>query len=175
MALFIRFIGTLSRLCGIVAALMVLVSVIVVCQMVWVRYVLEASSVWQTEFVTYLLIAATFIGSPYVLLTRGHVNVDLLPMYLGHRMRLLLAYLAAGLALVFCLLVTWYSAELWYEAWDNGWLSETVWRVRMWIPYAAMPIGFAVMSLQYVADILALATGRDMPFGISPEQRVMGD
>lgn len=175
MALFIRFIGTLSRLCGIVAALMVLVSVLVVCQMVWVRYVLEASSVWQTEFVTYLLIAATFIGSPYVLLTRGHVNVDLLPMYLGHRMRLLLAYVAALLALVFCLLVTWYSAELWYESWDNGWLSETVWRVRMWIPYAAMPIGFAVMSLQYVADILALATGRDMPFGISPEQRALGD
>lgn len=175
MALFIRFVGLLSRLCGIVAALMVLVSVVVVCQMVWVRYVLEASSVWQTEFVTYLLIAATFIGSPYVLLTRGHVNVDLLPLYIGHRARLALAYVAAIVALTFCLLVTWYSGELWYEAWHNDWLSETVWRVRMWIPYAAMPIGFGIMSLQYIADILALATGRDMPFGISPEQRAVGD
>ena len=169
MAAFIRVVGFLSWVCGIVAALMVLTSVLVVCQMVWVRYVLEGSSIWQTEFVTYLLIAATFIGSPYVLLTRGHVNVDLLPLYLGHTARMLLAIIAAAVALVFCLLVTWYSAELWHEAWRNEWLSETIWRVRMWIPYAAMPIGFGIMSLQYVADILALATGRDMPFGISPE------
>lgn len=175
MVAFIRLVGLLSRLCGIAAALMVLISVLVVCQMVWVRYVLEASSVWQTEFVTYLLIAATFIGSPYVLLTRGHVNVDLLPLYLGHRARLVLAFVASLVALVFCLLVTWYSFELWYESWRKEWLSETVWRVRMWIPNAAMPIGFGIMSLQYVADILALATGRDMPFGIDPEQRAMGD
>ena len=175
MASFIRFVGFLSRLCGIAAALMVLISVVVVCQMVWMRYVMEASSYWQTEFVTYLLIAATFVGSPYVLLTRGHVNVDLLPLYLGHKARLVLAYVAAAFALSFCLLVTWYSIEFWYEAWENEWLSETVWRVRMWIPYAAMPIGFTVMSLQYVADILALATGRDVPFGIRPEQRLVGD
>ncbi len=175
MTAFINLVTRLSRLCGVVAALMVLVSVIVVCQMVWVRYVLEGSSIWQTEFVTYILIAATFIGSPYVLLTRGHVNVDLIPLYVGHRVRLVLAFLAALISLVFCLIITWYGYRLWHEAWVNNWYSETVWAVRLWIPYAAMPIGFGLLSLQYVADILSLATGRDMPFGITPEQEVRGD
>jgi len=76
---FIRLVTALSRLCGVLAALMVLTSVLVVCQMVVTRYGLRASTTWQTEFVTYLLIAATLIGSPYVLLTRGHVNIDLIP------------------------------------------------------------------------------------------------
>lgn len=166
MRAFYKLVANLSRLCGIAAALMLLLAVLVVCHMVWVRYVLEGSSIWQTEFVTYLLIAVTFIGSPYVLLTRGHVNVDLLPLYVGPRTRFALALIASGISLAFCLIVTWYGFEFWWEAWDNRWLSETVWAVRLWIPYASLPIGFAVLSLQYVADILALLTGDEPPFGI---------
>lgn len=169
---FIQFVCRISKLSGIIAAGMILVSVLVVCQMVVVRYVLHASSIWQTEFVTYLLIASTFIGSPYVLLMRGHVNVDLLPLYLNHRWRFVLAMFAALLSLAFCLLMTWTGYELWYEAWDNTWYSDTVWAVRLWIPYLAMPIGFAILSLQYLADILSLITGRDMPFGIAPEKNL---
>ena len=63
---------------------------VVVCQMVFVRYVLNQTTIWQTDFVTYSLVAATFIGSPYVLLTRGHVNVDVLPL-LSRPARALLA------------------------------------------------------------------------------------
>jgi TRAP-type C4-dicarboxylate transport system permease small subunit len=48
---------------------------LVTCQQVFMRYVLNASTVWQTEFVTYSIVAATFLGSPYVLMRRGHVNV----------------------------------------------------------------------------------------------------
>ena len=166
---FIRFVAWLSRFCGVIAAIMILVSVLVVCQMVFLRYVLEVSVIWQTEFVTYLLIASTLLGSPYVLLTRGHVNVDLLPMYIKHRARLVLALTASLLSLVFCLVVAWTGYQLWYEAYDNGWLSDTVWAPRLWIPYLAMPIGFGILSLQYIADILSLVTGRDMPFGISAE------
>ena len=55
--------------------------------MVFVRYVLNQNTIWQTDFVTWSLVAATFIGSPYLLLTRGHVNVDVLPLYLGPRAR----------------------------------------------------------------------------------------
>ena len=63
------------------------------------RYVLNQNTIWQTDFVTYSLVAATFIGSPYVLMTRGHVNVDVLPHYLGSARRYLArARFAADLA-----------------------------------------------------------------------------
>jgi len=166
---FIKTVSLLSRACGVAAALMLALAVFVVCHMVWVRDVLEASSSWQTEFVTYLLIAATFVGSPYVLLLRGHVNVDLLPIYLGKRGRFALALFAYLSSLVFCVIIAWLGYELWYESWDNGWLSDTVWEVRLWIPYVAMPLGFGIMSLQYVADIACLLTGREAPFGMAEE------
>lgn len=167
MKLYIQFVARISWLCGIVAAGMILLSVVVVCQMVWVRYVMEASSIWQTEFVTYLLIAATFVGSPYVLLTRGHVNVDLIPMYLKYKWRLRLALFASVLSLAFCLLITWLGYKFWHEAWEANWVSDSIWEVRLWIPYASLPFGFAVMSLQYIADILSLLRGDEMPFGLA--------
>ena len=169
MKAYIKFVSELSKLCGIAAAAMIVISVLVVVQMVWIRYVLEESSIWQTEFVTYLLIAATFIGSPYVLLTKGHVNVDLVPLYVSHKWRFALAMFASVLSLSFCLLLAWTGYEFWYEAWEADWVSDSIWEVRLWIPYFSMPFGFAVLSLQYIADIISLIRGDEMPFGISKE------
>lgn len=166
---YIRVVAALSRACGVTAAAMIVTSVLVVCQMVLLRYGMEASTYWQTEFVTYLLLAATFIGSPYVLLTRGHVNVELLPIYLGPRGRYALAMFAALFSLLVCLVIAWSGAELWWKAWQRQWVSDTVWSVQLWIPYLAMPIGFGVMALQYVADIYNLSSGREAPFGMPAE------
>jgi TRAP-type C4-dicarboxylate transport system permease small subunit len=166
MTFFIESVRNLSRLAGVIAALLIVAGALVVCHLVIVRYVLNESAIWQHEFVTFALIASTFLGSPYLLLTNGHVNVDLLPLYLGGRMRFALALLAAAISLAFCVLIAWTGFLWWEEAWTAGWRAETVWAPPLWIPYLAMPIGIGLLSLQYVADILALLTGRAAPFGI---------
>lgn len=171
MDLFVNTVKLLSRACGVVAAALLMAAVLVVCQMVVLRYFLNMSTIWQTEFVIYSLVAGTFIGSPYVLLLRGHVNVDLLPLYLGHRGRVALALLASLAALVFILVVMWTGYELWHEAWSGGWRTDTVWSLPLWIPYLPLPVGFGLLALQYVADIVSLLSGRDMPFGLDPEDR----
>ena len=168
---FVRAVKLVSQLCGVIAAALIGIGVLVVCQMVYVRYVLNQTTIWQTDFTTYCLIGATFIGSPYVLLTRGHVNVDVLPHYLGPRARFWLALFSAVIALAFSLVMTVLTFLFWQEAWDNNWVSDTMWRARLWIPYAAMPIGLGLLSLQYVVDLYNLLTGREPPFGMSGEHR----
>jgi TRAP-type C4-dicarboxylate transport system permease small subunit len=159
----------LSRLCGYVAAALIAVGVAVVCQMVFVRFVLNENTIWQTDFVTYSLVAATFIGSPYVLLLRGHVNVDVLPLYLSPRPRFWLAVVSMLIALAFCIVLATLTTQYWLEAWNQRWLSNTMWRVRLWIPYASMPIGLWILTLQYVVELLFLLSGREPPFGIVKE------
>jgi TRAP-type C4-dicarboxylate transport system permease small subunit len=148
-----------------VAAVLVASAIVVVCQMVVVRYLLNGSAVWQTDYVTFALVGATLVGSPYVLLVRGHVNVDLLPLHLGSRGRLILALLASSGGLLFSAVLAWTGWELFHEALAGGWRTDTVWELPLWIPYLALPIGAGLLALQYVADLLALATGRQMPFG----------
>jgi TRAP-type C4-dicarboxylate transport system permease small subunit len=163
-----RFIGAVARLSqagGMVAAGLLLAAALVISEMVFIRYVLKASAIWQHDFVTFSLIGATFIGAPYVLLTRGHVNVDLLPLYLGPRGRFVLALVAALVTLVFCALLAAYGLRFWYQAWINDWLAETVWRPPLWVPYLAVPLGMGLLALQCLAQILGLVTGREAPFG----------
>lgn len=171
MASFVSSVRMISRLCGYVAAAMIVAGVVIVCQMVFVRYALGQSTIWQTDFVTYCLVAATFVGSPYVLMLRGHVNVDVLPQYLGPRGRWWLALLVGLLTLAFCVLITVLTFRFWHEAWTNKWVSDTMWRARLWIPYSSMPIGLGVLTLQCLADLFDLVAGRAPPFGIAAERR----
>lgn len=161
MDFFIRSVRNISELCGILAATLIGMAIVIVCQMVVMRYVLNASTVWQTEFVIYSLVASTFIGSPYVLLVKGHVNVDLLPHYLGHRGRFFLGIIANLLGLTFCSALAFIGFELFYEALINGWTTDTIWKLPLWIPYISIPLGIGILSLQYLADILAFLTGRE--------------
>ena len=163
---FVWVITRISQLCGIIAAGLIASGVVIVCQMVFVRYVLNQNTIWQTDFVTYSLVAATFIGSPYVLLTRGHVNVDVLPLYLGPRARFWLALASILMSLAFAVVMTVLTFNFWREAWENKWVSDTMWRARLWIPYVSMPIGLGILSLQYVAGLFNLLTGREPPFGL---------
>lgn len=167
---FNRFVRALSTVSGLFAACLIAAGVVVVCHMVFVRYVLNQNTIWQTDFVTYSLVAATFIGAPYVLMTKGHVNVDVLPIYLGARARFALALIAYGVSFAFCLIMTVLTFQFWHEAWASNWVSDTMWRARLWIPYGAMPIGLGILSLQYLADIINLISGREPPFGMTADQ-----
>src|SRR6056297_3149202 len=88
----LRVIGWMSQACGIVAALMIVVAVLITCQMIFIRFVLNDSTIWHTEGVTYMMIGATMLGLPYVQYLRGHVNVDLLPLMLPMGARKVLAF-----------------------------------------------------------------------------------
>src|SRR4051812_44189996 len=156
MDLFVRGITLLSQICGVVAAALIAASVVIVCEMVFVRYVLNENTIWQTDFVTFSIVAATFIGSPYLLLNRGHVNVDVLPLYLGQRGRYRLALASMLMSFAFCAVMTVLTFQFWQEAWDNNWRSESMWRGRLWVPYAAVPVGVGVVRLQYIAPVYQL-------------------
>jgi TRAP-type C4-dicarboxylate transport system permease small subunit len=166
---FLRGIRLISVACGVFAALLIAASVVIVCQMVFVRYVLNHNTIWQTDFVTFSIVAATFIGSPYLLLNRGHVNVDVLPIYLHQKGRYRLALASMLMGVSFCLVMTVLTFNFWHEAFENNWRSESMWRARLWIPYAAMPFGLGILTIQYVAEIIKLITGRELPFGLPPK------
>jgi TRAP-type C4-dicarboxylate transport system permease small subunit len=167
---YIRTIAFLSRVAGVAAAGLIGYAVLVICDMVIERYVLGLTTIWQIDAVTYSIVSATFIGSAYVLMTRGHVNVDVLPLHLGPRARYWLALFTIVLGLAFCVVLFVLTTRYWYEAWSKNWRSDTVWRVRLWIPYAAMPIGLGLLVLQYFAELFCLVTGRAPPFGIGEDR-----
>lgn len=162
----IKFIDLLSLICGVAAALMIFSAVMITCQMIWVRYVFNQSTIWQTETVVYLMISATLIGLPYVQSLRGHVNVDLVPMMLPQKARKVLCVTMLAVTILIIGIITVFSVEFFYLAFEKNWKSDSVWGVRLWIPYSSLPIGFGLFLLQLISDLIGVVTGEDQPFGI---------
>jgi TRAP-type C4-dicarboxylate transport system permease small subunit len=163
---FLRLVAALSTVAGWCSAAMIVAAVAITCQMIFIRFVLNGSTVWQTEAVIYLAIGATLIGLPYVQRLRGHVNVDLVPLALGPRARYAMALFTLSMSILMVAIILWYSYEFWHLTYERNWKSDTVWGVRLWIPYAALPIGFGLFLLQLVADLLAVILKIDKPFGL---------
>lgn len=163
----IRSIDILSQICGVAAALMIFSAVLITCQMIWVRYVFNESTIWQTETVVYLMISATLVGLPYVQLLKGHVNVDLVPMMLPLKVRRLLHVVTLVLSIAIIGIIAAFSVEFFYLAFEKNWKSDSVWGVRLWIPYLSLPLGFGLLLLQLISDLISVI--------IDDEQSLEGD
>jgi TRAP-type C4-dicarboxylate transport system, small permease component len=155
---FVAGVDNVSRLFGIVAGVLIAAAMIIVCQMIFMRYVFRAPTIWQTDFVVFSATAAIFLGAPYVLLRKGHVGVDVIETLASAPVRRALAILGAFLGLAFCTAMFVASAVYFHEAWEGGWTTATVWAPPLWIPLIPLPVGFGLLTLQYVAEILKLFT-----------------
>lgn len=167
--LFLRAVGWLSALCGIIAAFLIVGAIGLTCQMLYVRFWLGESTIWQTETVTFMMVGATLIGLPYVQRLRGHVNVDLIPLLLPLGVRKLLAIFVLLASLAVIGMMVWYGYEMFHTAYERNWTTDSVWGPKLWPIYLAVPVGLALLMLQLVADLVATIKGIEHPFSIEPE------
>lgn len=163
---YVQAVGNASRGFAIIATALIIASMLVVCQMIMMRYVFRHPTIWQTDFVVFSATAAMFLGAPYVLLKGGHVGVDVVEIVVGEGARSVLRVVASLLGLLFCiimLIATWIQ---FHEAWAGNWKHASVWAPPLWVPLAALPLSFAMLCLQYVAQILTLLTTSTAPASI---------
>ncbi|TFF27809.1 TRAP transporter small permease [Jiella endophytica] len=157
MRLYITVISAISRVLGVLAGAMLFSAVLSVSHMVFVRSVLGWSTVWQTEYTAYAIVAATFLGAPWVLIERGHVNVDILQLAAPRPLRTAMQVASALVSLLFVAMLAYAGWFYFEEAWSGGWTSDTVWAVPLWMPLLPMPVGTVMLALQYIAEIMRLA------------------
>ncbi|GAB1582746.1 TRAP transporter small permease subunit [Phyllobacterium phragmitis] len=167
---YILVVNNLSRALAVLATLLLIAAMLVVCQMIAVRYVFRMATIWQTDFVVFAATAAIFLGAPYVLLKGGHVGVDIVEMMVGGKTRRGLRIIASFLGLLFCVAMLVASSIHFHDAWAGSWKHASVWAPPLWIPLAALPLGFGMLCLQYIAEILKLFvnSGVAEPAGADP-------
>ena len=147
-----RYISTGS---AIIAVLMLFLACLVVTEMVYIRYFLGGSTVWETEFVVFSIVASTLLGSPYVLLTNGHVNVDIVPNAIGDK-KWILELISTFFSFVFILALTVGSWEYFLEALEGNWRTESAWAPPLWIPLLSLVIGLTGLCSQLILNFISL-------------------
>ena len=151
---FARSLAAINLWMGYSAGLLVAVSALVLTGEVLMRYFLGSPSDWALELCIYMLIASTFVSAAYTLAAKGHVNIDIVDAVLAagfNRWRLLIADVgAAGL----CGFVATNAWRLTATAWSEGWVSNSTWGPKLWIPFAFIALGMSLLALQYLVQIV---------------------
>ncbi len=149
-----RIIGFVTNVTGYLGAIAVFASVLIIVYEVIARYVFRWATVWEIEASIFCIIFTTFVGSAFALKNDAHIRMDILTERLKAGTRQRLSLVTSFLALAFCILATIKGCQMWWEAYVNGWRSESLWAPPLIIPYSFLPIGFAAICLQYVLNIL---------------------
>ncbi len=152
---FIFIIESITRGAGVVAALLVLPLIGALVFEVFSRYVLNNPTQWAFE-ISYMVMGAIFmLGLANALRLGQHVTVDVMTLKHSKRFNAVIRSLCY---VMFLPLVCWITLELAHylqEAIDSGERSgRSAWNPVMWPVYGIWFVGFAVLSLQVLAEFI---------------------
>ena len=156
-----KFCDLIAQVCGAFAVTALLLSILIIVELVFERYFFQRAITWQTELVTMLLVASTFIGSAYVLSEKAHVSMDWIYDFLSKKNIIKLKIFTSLISLVFFLFLFYFTFIMVEEAFTKNYTTGTVWSPPLWIPYSSMLVGAILMILQYIAEIIKLFDDKD--------------
>ncbi len=151
----IRLIDGVTRLFGAVAALLILPLIFALVYEVFSRYVLNTPTLWAYE-ISYMVMGALFmLGMANALRLKQHVSVDLVTMHLSPRAAACLRILFYLPLIPLMIWLTWELAHYALEALHRGERSgRSAWNPVMWPVYSSWFIGFLLLALQLVSELL---------------------
>jgi len=154
------------------------------------RYGFNANILWALETTVFLFAWLVLIGASYCVKKRMHLGVDALINILPHGARYVLALIAVAACLLFSVLLlagSWnywspFAAlpmldgtlkdQAWYEVNDIPMLpflrfieepmnqGEAYEKLPRFIPYAALPIGMALLTFRFIQVAWQVMTGK---------------
>ncbi|MDR2528500.1 MAG: TRAP transporter small permease [Synergistaceae bacterium] len=142
----------------LLAFFMAAIVVIVFLQVVFRQ--LGQSLSWSEELARYLLVWITLIGASQGVKRASHVGVEAFALLLPPKARKAVDIVASALCLLFWALIEYHSLSILRLQIANNQLSPAM-RVPIWMAYAALPTGAALMIVRYFQGITRLALNKD--------------
>lgn len=143
-----------SAVCGAAATAAVLAACLISAGNAASRYALGLTSNAWLEAQWYLFAVMALLGAGETLRRGGHVRVDLLYAAVGDRARIwidilgLVVFLLPGMVLL-----AWLSWPYFVESWVRNEVSNNPGGLLRWPAKLLLPIGFALVALQGLAEL----------------------
>lgn len=153
----VQVIEALTRFAGMLAALLILPLVGALVVEVVSRYVYDSPTLWAFE-TSYMVMGAIFmLGMANALRLGQHVTVDVLVLKMSPRVNAIIHSICYLMFLPLVCWLTWELAKYFHEAFESGERSgRSAWNPVMWPVYGVWVIGFLLLALQLVAELLKM-------------------
>ncbi len=158
-AAFVKAVTVINRALFRLAGLAMLVIVPLMLYAVVMRYVFNAPSPWAMELALMIFGPYFLLGGPYLLHTRGHVNMDLIERSASPRVRRLFQMLNYPIIIAFCFILLIYAVPFAIDSFEYRETSFSTWNPQIWPVKLAIPVALPLMGLQAVAEWLRVLFG----------------
>ena len=138
----------------ILAGTMLFYIMLSTCYNVIARYAFNAPSIWIDEMSSLCLLFLPFFVGAWILKKEGHVKMDLLLNYTGRRTRLVLGIFSSIFICLVCAVFVVYGFKVAWEMFEIGYRTDTNLRMLKWPIISIIPLGFLLILLQAVRNIL---------------------
>jgi TRAP-type mannitol/chloroaromatic compound transport system permease small subunit len=150
-----RVIDAINEKFGVIANWLVLLACLISAGNAASRYLFSASSNGWLEIQWYMFAGMVLLGAPYTLKMNEHVRVDLIYGMVSERTRIWIDIIGGLLFLLpICVILTYFTWPWFVEAWQLGEVSSNAGGLVRWPVKLMLPIGFALMMLQGVSEII---------------------
>jgi C4-dicarboxylate transporter DctQ subunit len=143
---------------------------VVVCFEMAGRSLFNTSFLWSEELSRYLIIVSTYFGAAAAVRTDDHIRVELLIGMLPAALRRAVEVLVSLLCAFFTGVVGYFGYHWVAESAALGLSSaDSSLAIPIYVFQAVVPIGFAIMTLRFLARAVRAGCGRPVLIGTHPE------
>jgi len=118
------------------------------------RYALHHPLILADEMSAYGLVFISLVGLAYTMSIRGHIRINFIVNLMRPRFRSWLRIGTLSLFLVYSLTATIVSYQLVIQSFTRGMMSNTYIMTPWWIPMTGIPIGFTLLTLSLIAEVI---------------------
>jgi TRAP-type C4-dicarboxylate transport system permease small subunit len=157
-----RALEYLETALNLVSALILFALMFYVTAEIFMRYLFNHPLPGHLELTQLLIAPAVFLALSWVQARRGHVGMDILHEKLSPRGRAAADCLTLTLALATFAVITWFSAQSTWTAWEVGDVTPTA-NITTWWSRAAVPVGSALLCVRLgmqLVESLGILFGR---------------
>lgn len=102
------------------------------------------------SFIEYGVLYILMLGAPWLVRRRAHILIELVTAVLPPRARNIYSRVVAALSALICGALAWYGAQLTLRDYLEGAVDVRVGDFDRWMVMIALPIGFGLMSVEFV-------------------------
>ena len=148
-----------------VAALLFVASGCMLTYEVIARYFFIRPTIWAAELSQLCLIWGSLMGMPWALAARRHISVDAITRLCPPLVQRGLEVVAMTAILAFSVMVTIKGWDIFYDSFERGRTTGTMLDLPSWVAELPVAIGFALLAVQAVIEIVGLLRGKEIPKG----------
>ncbi|WP_223422323.1 TRAP transporter small permease [Tateyamaria pelophila] len=162
-------ISRISHLACVIGAVLMAATGAMLTYEVIARYFFIKPTIWAAELSQLCLVWGCLLAMAHLLTLRRHITVNAVTSLLPDTGQRICAYIALVVVIVFSAIVAVWGFDIFYTSFERGRTTGSLMNMPIWISEASVPIGFGLLALQGVVELLRLKDADSASLGATHE------